>query len=82
MTLTRTVLDATVIQRKLARLAVTSFQDEAADIDGDGLNIIDATLIQCYLAGFENTYHIDGPVTVPDPTEPTLSYDPYELPAV
>ena len=47
---TVTILDATVIQRKLAELPVSSFSGNAADVDGDGLNILDATMIQRYLA--------------------------------
>ena len=57
------------------------------DADGDGLNIIDATNIQRYLAGFPNIYHIEESVTVPDPTTPQPTTpqptrDPYELPVV
>ena len=81
------VLDATAIQRKLADYDVRSFDPRAADVTGDGVNILDATLIQQYIAGFENIYHIDEIVTVPDPTtsQPTTpqpTRDPYELPVV
>ena len=51
-------------------------------MDGDGLNITDATSIQRYLAQFENIYHIDETVTIPDPTTPQPTRDPYELPFV
>lgn len=56
-------------------------------MDGDGLSIAEATSIQRYLVGFENTYHIDEMVTVPDPTTPQPMTpqpmrDPYELPSV
>ena len=82
-----TIADATVIQRTLANIPTASFFKKAADVDGDGLNIMDATNIQRYLAGFENTYHIDEMVTVPDPTTPQPTTpqptrDPYELPVV
>ncbi len=82
-----TIMDATVIQRTLADLAVSAFNEKAADIDGDGLNIIDVTAIQRYLAGFENIHHINETVTVPDPTEtqpttPRPTTDPYELPFI
>lgn len=60
------IIDATVIQRKLAEYSVVSFNTKAADVDGDGLDITDATKIQRYLAGFENIYHINELVTVPD----------------
>ena len=82
-----TVLDATAIQRALVELPNQTFNEIAADVDGDGLNIIDATSIQRYLAGFENIHHINEIVTVPDPTTPdsiTLqpTTDQYELPRV
>lgn len=82
-----TITDATAIQRTLAEIPTASFFEKAADVDGDGLNIMDATNIQRYLVGFENTYHIDETVTVPDPTTPQPTTpqptrDPYELPVV
>ena len=47
-----TILDATMIQRKLASLYVSSFSEKAADTDGDTeITILDATYIQRYLAG-------------------------------
>ena len=47
-----TILDATVIQRVLAKLSVDSYNEAAADTDGDGdVTIIDATFIQRFLAG-------------------------------
>lgn len=81
------VLDATAIQRKLVDYDVRSFDPRAADVTGDGVNILDATLIQQYIAGFDNIYHIDEMVTVPDPTTsqptaPQSTRDPYELPIV
>ena len=81
-----TIIDATVIQRNLANMPVERFDERAADITGDGVDITDVTLIQRYLAEFENIYHINEPVTVIDPTvAPTVprpTRDPYELPIV
>lgn len=87
-----TIRDATTIQRRLVEIPTPSFDERAADVDGDGLNITDATSIQRYLAQFENIYHIDETVTVPDPTTPQPTTpqpttpqptrDPYELPFV
>jgi hypothetical protein len=49
---TVTIVDATAIQRVLAGLPVSSFDNKAADVDADGiLTIIDATCIQRILAG-------------------------------
>lgn len=82
-----TIRDATTIQRRLVEIPTPSFDERAADVDGDGLNITDATSIQRYLAQFENIYHIDETVTIPDPTTPQPTTpqptrDPYELPVV
>lgn len=82
-----TISDATTIQRTIAEIPTASFFEKAADVDGDGLNIMDATNIQRYLAQFENIYHIDEMVTFPDPTTPQPTTpqptrDPYELPVV
>ena len=79
---TVTIMDATVIQRRLAEIPTPSFDERAADVDGDGLNITDATQIQRYLAEFDNIYHINETVTIPDPTVPQPTRDPYELPVV
>lgn len=84
---TVTIMDATMIQRRLAEIPTPSFDERAADVDGDGLNITDATSIQRYLAEFDNIYHINETVTVPDPTTPQPTTpqptrDPYELPVV
>lgn len=47
-----TILDATLIQRKLAGFAVEKYNEKAADTDADKeVTIIDATYIQRYLAG-------------------------------
>ena len=82
-----TITDATAIQRRLVELPTPSFDERAADVDSDGLNITDATWIQRYLAEFENIHHINETVTIPDPTtpQPTVpqpTHDPYELPVV
>ena len=50
--------DATAIQRRIAELSDASFDETAADIDGNGLNINDATLIQMYLADIPVSYPI------------------------
>ena len=63
-----TVSDVTAIQRRLADLANPSFDERAADVDGNGLDITDATKIQQYLAELENIYNINKLVTVPAPT--------------
>ena len=54
------IIDATVIQRTLAGIALpSSCDEEAADVDGDGeITIIDVTCIQRYLAGIEVPYAI------------------------
>ena len=59
------IMDATVIQRKLVELPVGALFLRAADIDGDGLNILDATKIQRYLADYENPYHIGDEIVEP-----------------
>lgn len=53
-----TITDVTHIQRKLVQLPIDGFNDKAADVDGDGLNITDATNIQRFLAEFEDPYNI------------------------
>ena len=46
-----TIFDATAIQRHLALLPVTKFNERTADADGDGdITIFDATSVQRYLA--------------------------------
>ena len=47
------IRDVTAIQRYLAGFPAESFNEAAADIDGNGVSITDATLIQSYLADFE-----------------------------
>ena len=63
-----TIRDATTIQRRLVEIPTPSFDERAADVDGNGLDITDATKIQQYLAEYENIYNINKLVTVPDPT--------------
>ena len=54
-----TILDATVIQRRLASLPVINYLEIAADTDGDGgISIIDATLIQRWLANLPSNDRI------------------------
>lgn len=53
-----TVFDATAVQRRLSHIPVSPIDEEAADADGSGLDITDATQIQRYLAFFENVFHI------------------------
>ena len=58
-----TILDATMIQRKLADLAVTAYHEAAADTDGDGeVTILDATYIQRYLADLSCPKGIGKPI--------------------
>ena len=76
-----TITDATVIQRKIADIAVPYFDEAAADVDGEGLDITDATWIQRYIADMDNIYHINEIVTVTQPPKP-ISTDPYELPFI
>ena len=61
-----TIIDATKIQRFLAKLVddPDGYIRLAGDVDGDGLNIIDATRIQRYLARIDNPYNISELVKV------------------
>ena len=67
------ILDATVIQRKLVNLAVASFDEKAADVDGKGLDITDATYIQRYLAEMDIPYPVGEYIS---------KHDEYELPFI
>ena len=54
-----TILDATVLQRHLADLPVSSYDDTAADADSDGeVTILDATAIQRHLADLPTNNNI------------------------
>ena len=58
-----TVTDATVIQRVLLQITDSSSIDiEAADINGDGLDITDTTLIQRFVLGIADPFGIGGPI--------------------
>lgn len=61
-----TIVDATIIQRKVVDIPVPFINEKAADVDGDGLDVVDATSIQRYLLDFENIHHINEIVTVFD----------------
>ena len=73
-----TILDATAIQRVLAFLSVESFDERAADILGDGLDIVDATRIQRYIVQLGNPFGIGEIVS--DPDAPTESQTPATQP--
>ena len=78
-----TVMDATLVQFKVAELATPDYNFDAGDINGDGLYVSDATSIQRYVAEFEeNPYHIGEWVNEDDSTVPEPSRDDYELPFV
>lgn len=74
------IIDATKIQRVIAE--IISDDDGSihryGDIDGDGLSIMDATLIQYYLARCRNTYHIGEVFEYDDPVKPVESQTPTE----
>ena len=58
-----TILDATVIQRKLANFEVGDYNATAADADGDGtVTILDATAIQRKLADYHDGHLIGEPI--------------------
>ena len=57
------VIDATVIQRQLALIAVQVWDETAADADGDkDVTILDATLIRRFEAAIPQPYPIGEPV--------------------
>lgn len=58
-----TINDVTSIQKKIADLEVENFNDKAADIGRDGLDITDATSIQRYLADYKDGNHIGELIT-------------------
>ena len=56
-----TIIDATIIQRKLAVIKVTLFNPFAADTDGDGdISILDVTYIQRWLVKLNAPTRIGG----------------------
>jgi hypothetical protein len=59
-----TILDATVVQRFLAKFDVADPQvvTERGDVTGDELDILDATMIQRYRAQFSVPYPIGEPI--------------------
>ena len=66
-----TIYDVTALQRHLANLELLSENNlTAADIDGNGLDITDATNIQHYLAEYENVYNVGEWINI-GATEPT-----------
>ena len=73
-----TVKDVTMVQKVLAYAEsdAEGIVKRNCDFDGNGLGITDATKIQQYLAGYNNTYNI-GEAVMPDP-----SFNPYELPFI
>ena len=70
--------DATVIQRRLTGMTTPTFDEKAADVDGNGLDITDATFILRYATLFDVPYPIGQTVTV----MPTAPRDEYELPII
>ena len=76
------IADCTTIQMHLVKRI--SLSDEAiycGDVDGDGLNIADATTIQQYLAGIKIKYPVGQPVSGVVPTQkptqkPTAATEP------
>lgn len=70
-----TIGDVTIIQQKLADMPTASFNEKAADVDGNGSGISDATAIQRYLAEFDDPYYIGEFVAYNTKTE-------YELPFI
>ena len=76
------IIDATKIQRVLAE--IISDDDGSirkyGDINGDGLSIMDATLIQYYLAQCRNTYHIGEAFEYDDTVKPVETQTSTEKP--
>ena len=55
-----TILDATVIQRVLIEYPQDDFSEKAADVDGKGLDVTDATRIQRFTAGMIDHFPIEN----------------------
>ena len=58
-----TIIDATTIRRMLIMLYVPKFNEAAADVDGNGPDITDATWIQRYIAELTVPYPIGEPIS-------------------
>ena len=58
------VKDVTAIQRFLSQMQPGEFNEKAADLDGSGIDISDATNIQRYLAEFDDPYNVNESVIV------------------
>lgn len=69
------ILDATAVQRKLGELHVQAFNENAADINADGVDITDATYIRRYSAKIETPYPIGEYIS-------NDRHDEYELPLI
>lgn len=76
-----TILDATLIRLKIADMEVPFMDELAADVDDDGLSILDATEIQRYLVKLKTHEAIGELVVIPGETTP-LPTDAYELPFI
>ena len=55
-----TILDATVIQRVLIDMEWEPFNEKAADVNGNGLDVTDATLIQRFETGLIDHFPIEN----------------------
>lgn len=71
------VLDATVILRYSANINVKFIDERAADVDGMGLDVVDATFIQRHMVNIPVAYPVGEFIRIKQ--KPT---DPYELPIV
>ena len=72
------IVDATVILRKMASMNVAYLNEKAADIDGDGLDVVDATLIQRHLVQMSVPFPIGTFIA----EQQDSTDDLYELPIV
>lgn len=67
------ILDATTIQRHLASLTTISDKRlKAADVNGDGIDITDATQIQRWLVAYQVSYPIGEPIEQEEESNDTL----------
>ena len=73
--------DVTFVQRYIADIRVPFFDELAADVNSDGLDITDATLIQRYLANVRTNCNIGELVIIPSETT-VYPTDPNELPII